>query len=149
MRLAAAEKFIDPQSIVDRLESLGGVAAGGGQKKKPSLTDGANAPRAAGNSVAPVGQTTPAARPTASAAAVELAAGEDGAGGAYVPAAPSLSTEEKRQVHNDPEVKELLSLFGGEVVDVRRAEPPAPACPGGEPAAADVESADEEAEELE
>ena len=44
------------------------------------------------------------------------------------PAAParqaSLSTEEKRHVQNDPAVKEVLALFGGEVIDMRKQPPP-------------------------
>jgi len=35
-----------------------------------------------------------------------------------------LSTEEKRQIRKDPGVKEVLDLFGGEVVDVRKGEVP-------------------------
>ncbi|MHC4295256.1 MAG: DNA polymerase III subunit gamma/tau, partial [Planctomycetota bacterium] len=37
----------------------------------------------------------------------------------HSPRSLTLSTEEKRQVHNDPGVQEVLSLFGGEVIDVR------------------------------
>ena len=31
-----------------------------------------------------------------------------------------LSTAEKQEVHNDPDVQQTLSLFGGKVVDIRR-----------------------------
>lgn len=38
-----------------------------------------------------------------------------------------LSTEEKRQIRKDPTVTQVLELFGGEVVDIRRRPAPQPA----------------------
>ena len=47
----------------------------------------------------------------------------DSNGSASVEVAPralSVSSQEKREVHEDPAVKEVLSRFGGEVIDIRK-----------------------------
>ena len=31
-----------------------------------------------------------------------------------------MSTAEKQEIHKDPAVQNMLSLFGGEVIDIRR-----------------------------
>jgi hypothetical protein len=38
-----------------------------------------------------------------------------------------LSTKERHTIQNDPAVQKVLTLFDGDVVDMRRAEPPDPA----------------------
>ena len=111
LRLAEAEKFIDAASLIARLEQMGGAgsAATGrpaGQKKKPILT-----PRPAAEAAAARQQPAPAP-------AVEKPA-----------ARATLSTKEKNHINKDPAVRKVLSLFGGELVDVVKddAAPPAPA----------------------
>ncbi|HUU23364.1 MAG TPA: DNA polymerase III subunit gamma/tau [Phycisphaerae bacterium] len=114
VRLAAAEKFVDPASLIERLEALsaGGGAAGG-------LAAGPAAVRA---------PAQPARQRPASAPPLGAAQGETKS----PPPPPqrvvqNLSTAEKQEIHNDPAVKEALTLFGGEVVDIRKEEgPPAP-----------------------
>ena len=112
VRLAEADKFVDPASLIERLETL---AAGGIGASQVANSHGNNNFRPAA--------AQPPSRPTKPTPA------------------PSnhnmgLSLEEKRQVHNDPAVKEALSLFGGEVVDMRKQPPPAAQT---EPLAAEVE----------
>jgi DNA polymerase-3 subunit gamma/tau len=120
VRLAAAEKFIDPQSLLDRLERLSAAGAGG-QKKNlaPAPADPAPAPRPAhapcGNRMPNAGKGPPSARPAGPAAA---------SAGNAAPALPPppvrrLNTEERNQIAQDPAVKEVLSLFGGDIVEIR------------------------------
>jgi len=55
--------------------------------------------------------------------------GPDGAAPSQAPAAAAatLNTEEKNAIQKDPAVREVLELFGGEVVDIRKQAPPAAA----------------------
>jgi hypothetical protein len=113
VRLAEAEKFVDPASLVQRLESLAGLKSGG-KKNDPPIEDGgppAGEPQSRGPIRRPVQPQEDKGNQTAS------------------PRALSLSTEEKRQIQNDPVVKEMLSLFGGEIIDMRKQAPPAPEPP--------------------
>jgi len=112
VRLAAADQFVDPASLIERLESLAG-----GEKKKPSVDSPPSQPRttprtAAGRRVSkPLGFETPSRAPGLNGRPSQRVA---------PPRQVSLSTEEKRSVQNDPAVKEVLALFGGEVIDMRK-----------------------------
>jgi DNA polymerase-3 subunit gamma/tau len=121
VRMAEADKFVDPSSLIERLEALAG-----GEKKN---FETASPPRRA------VG--TPAARPASApegahkSAPAEAPATPAGQGPDAQTTPPSarpgrlpLSSEDKRRVSADPAVKEVLSLFGGEIVDMWR-QPPA------------------------
>ncbi len=123
VRLAEAEKFIDPSALVARLESLAGSggagrsvtpAAGPPGKKKLSAPAG----RAAAPKQAPSGGQEPGvdAAPQAKSASAQL------------------STEERNGIHKDPAVREVMSLFGGQLIDVVK-DDPSPA--GGTDTAAD------------
>ena len=188
VRLAEADKFVDPASLIERLEAL----SGGCEKKKPApLTArpaGSAAPAAQGEPAEPVtwelswlranwakvvenltarrqmqvaGAIAPAEVLAFDAGELKLGYGAnhealrrscagrlDGAISSalgalagreirceYVSTAPAdataapprlfggLSTAEKDEVANDPAVKSVTGLFGGEVVDVRRDAP--------------------------
>jgi len=103
VRLAEADKFVDPASLMDRIESL---AQGGGGLAAVASRPGAAGPFPAGRPPAPAARPAPPAQPAPSDETP----------------APSnnLSSAEKQEIHNDPAVKQALSLFGGEVVDIRR-----------------------------
>ena len=130
VRLAEAEKFVDPASLVERLESLASGTPTGTQQKKNSI-----GPRPAGAAPAGSYRSEPNRRaaqasPPPHAAARQPASGADN-GNATVPAANgqrtfgNLSTEEKDRIIKDPPVQETLGLFGGQVLDVRKDVPPA------------------------
>ncbi len=196
VRLAEAEKFVDPQSLIERLESL--AAGGGFQKKKRPLNAARSASPAAPRQAAAqqqAGEAPPveihwnepwlksnwaaviarlfSARASQVAGCLRatepvsfrdgvLTLGFDGnheglrdrcrktlgksiedaltgiagspvrceyvsvgesdspAAAVAPPSAMSVSSEDKKQVHNDPAVKQVLSLFGGEIVDIRK-----------------------------
>jgi DNA polymerase-3 subunit gamma/tau len=160
VRLAEAEKFIDPASLVERLEALSeSPPAPGAQKKKPpppvdaherppraapargQPPPGRGAPAARGGEAIAAGRTAPASAgpPAAAPAAAKREAPKDD--GRYEPVAPEeadvngsalggpplrkLNTAERNAIATDPAVREVLGLFGGEVVDIRReAHPP-------------------------
>jgi len=114
VRLSAADKFVDPASLVDRLESLSG-----GQKKKRSPGSEPVPPirasaQAGPNRPASVTGGAHPSRPGQKARSRQQAPTTD---------QDPLSTEEKRHVRNDPAVKEVLDLFGGEVIDMRKQQP--------------------------
>lgn len=46
----------------------------------------------------------------------------------------ALSTAEKTKINNDPAVQEILTLFGGQVADIRRSDTPTPAASSDEDA---------------
>ena len=100
VRLAEADKFVDPASLMDRIESL---AQGGGGPAAVASRPGVARPFPAGRPPAP------AARPAQPAPSDETPAPSN-----------NLSSAEKQEIHHDPAVKQALSLFGGEVVDIRR-----------------------------
>jgi DNA polymerase-3 subunit gamma/tau len=99
VRLAQAEKFTDPASLLERIESLsrGQAAPAAAQKKKPLMSPAAAVP---GRDESPRGPVQ----------ANSAAAG---------PALAGLTTEEKNQLARDPAVRSVMSLFGGQVVDIR------------------------------
>jgi DNA polymerase-3 subunit gamma/tau len=169
VRLAEAEKFVDPASLIDRLEALsGGAAAGGGgpaarpagagEKKKPiAVAAGSSdsSPPAAhpvGERAGPrqrraeaLGNEDSTQAPAGVPAEAESLAGDEetpgdevpaAGAGSYAPveaqppapdgapAAPSprvaeLSTAERNHLARDPAVQAAMSLFGGEIVDIR------------------------------
>ncbi len=137
VRLAEADKFVDPGSLADRLEALAragrtGGASGPDQKKHAPLTgrtDGARpeAPRPS-QSGGPVGQgqgPVPASR-RPDMPPNQPPSRDDGQQAARPAAGPdpsellSLSTEEKSQIHQDPAVRQVMDLFGGSVVHYQR-----------------------------
>ena len=105
IRLAEAEKFIDPTSLIDRLERLGGGAG-------PMATRSPEKKKA----VAPASEAQYVAEPTAKQ--TPAAQAEAASPPAPAPARQELSTEQKNQVNADPAVQQVMSLFGGELVDV-------------------------------
>jgi len=118
VRLAEAEKFVDPASLIDRLEALGSSGpAAPGKKNAPAQ----KAPRAGGRNA--LGRNSSAG-----------SAGSGAQGGGSQPSQPigepaprrfaGLSTAERNNIHKDPAVREVLDLFGGEVVDIRKEPPP-------------------------
>jgi len=143
VRLAEADKFVDPSSLVDRLESLASGTPSGTQQKKKSIAPRAAAP--AGNyrsepakrvAEPSAASPPPAAKPTARSAtngnsAAPAANGQRSLG--------RLSSEDKDRIMKDPAVKETLSLFGGEVLDIRKEAPPASASQENEETDADNE----------
>ncbi|MHC4562164.1 MAG: DNA polymerase III subunit gamma/tau [Planctomycetota bacterium] len=121
VRLAEAEKFIAPDALIGRLEQLASGAPVSpvgrppvGQKKKlatPAAPAGARPPTAQPSAPEPVGsdggqfEATPQPRPVSA----------------------QLSTEEKNHINKDPAVREVMGLFGGELVDVIKDDGPAEA----------------------
>ncbi len=136
VRLAAADKFVDPESLIERLEAApsappagrvpppsrrGPAARPSGEKKKPS-------PVAA----APAGDEGPREPSPRDSGGSGNGAYETEAQGESPPAPepaprPALSTDERNEIARDPAVREVLELFGGSVVDFRRETPSAEA----------------------
>jgi len=105
VRLAEADKFVDPASLIDRLQALTGPAGAGRAVASPQ--SGRAGP-------APANRRAVQPQPTRPAQAAQ-------------PVNNNLSTAEKQQIHNDPKVREVADLFGGEVVDIRlRSDQPTP-----------------------
>jgi DNA polymerase-3 subunit gamma/tau len=120
VRLAEAEKFVDPASLVERLEQLAAGGAIGGQKKKPVGNTAAKAP-------APANRATRSAAPsTGHAPPSPVSNGSQSPDGSPEPVPPPrskpLSSEQRQQVQQDPAVSQTLSLFEGDLIDVRRVE---------------------------
>jgi len=198
VRLAAAEKFVDPASLIERLQGLAGpgektpdlTAPGGrlpkqGPPRRPRAAEGrveveirwehawlkanwpalmaklaaAGQPRVAGclraaelisfddgvmtlgfdrhhealqrQCSGPLGDAVRQALTALAGRQIQcqyVATGKvQGQGVAASRRNLSLSTAEKREIQNDPAVKEVLSLFGGELIDIRKQPPPEPA----------------------
>jgi DNA polymerase III subunit gamma/tau len=141
VRLAEAEKFIDAESLAERLEQLaaGGAPQNAGQKKKPApdpLTPASRpsvgqakppqpSPAPSANGAQPAPLAPPPEQFTADAPAIDDPPAETGAP-SYVPPAKPISTEEREDVEADPVVVTVKTLFDGDLVDLRR-EPPDPA----------------------
>jgi len=120
VRLADAEKFVDPASLIERLEALSGGAAAGGQKKKPiALREpGAGRPGAEAAGGGGAGRRGPQAGGAPRGAAAGEA-DDNGASGVAAARLATLSTAERNALAKDPSVKVATDLFGGEVVDMR------------------------------
>ena len=118
VRLAEADKFVDPASLIERLEAL--AARGGG----PAAADRAP-PRQAGPASPPDRNAGSHVRSAAPAGAGAKPAAREPVPAAHEPVPPAreaLNSAEKQEIRSDPRVKQVLSLFGGEVVDIRREE---------------------------
>ncbi len=120
IRLAQAEKFIDPQSLVERLRDLAEGGAGVVEKKKPTPMT----PRGGDRGFEPRPQP-----PAPNQHATRQPQGErEDVNNAPTPPDPprqmrhQLSTAQREEVHNDPAVKEVLTLFEGEIIDIRQHE---------------------------
>ena len=143
VRLAEAEKFVDPSSLIERLEALSGGRPAAGQKKKPvavpqagdapgsggggrlgAPSAGGGAPNARGGVADEPRQRSAGALKSSSAgASMGPSAGApgneaDAPGGGPATSAPSLSTAEREELKKDPAVKAVTDLFGGDVVHV-------------------------------
>ncbi len=134
VRLAEAEKFVDPASLIERLEQLsaGGTTPPRGPKK--TLANSKPSPPApAGRSSSPGARSAnpPFAAPhdpqpkeaSSGGGPSRNAPAPDSSAPGPKPARP-LSTEERNKVRQDPAVREVMTLFGGDVVDIRRDEQP-------------------------
>jgi len=107
VRLAEAEKFIDPEALADRLAQAGGGAPARprtlpAEKKKPPVA------------AAPPSRPDPSAGPAAGRYESTRAA----------PPRRDLSTEEKNAISADPAVRKVMGLFGGELIDIVADRPP-------------------------
>ncbi len=130
VRLADAEKFVDPASLIDRLEALSGGEGAAGQKKKPIALGRPGRGRGQEQKGA---REDPRHRPSTALGTKDSAAaspdgrvGAGGPGGDNAAAAgdvsgrlATLSTAERNELAKDPCVKAAADLFGGEVVDIR------------------------------
>ena len=136
VRLADAEKFVDPASLIDRLEALSAGGAAAGQKKKPIALDrpgGGRGQEQKGAREHPRHRPSTALGTKGSAGAsgaerlghngdpVESAAEAERnrAAGDVSGRLATLSTAERNELAKDPCVKAAADLFGGEVVDIR------------------------------
>jgi len=122
VRLAEADKFIDPSSLIERIEALAaGGAAPAGQKKNAPVVRPAPAKAPPGQPARP--SPRPAARPVRSAPlpapAATAANTHTSAGNGNAPHR-ALSSEESDTVRKDPAVQSVMGLFHGDVVDIRR-----------------------------
>ncbi|HOD82013.1 MAG: DNA polymerase III subunit tau [Planctomycetes bacterium ADurb.Bin126] len=141
VRLSESEKFVDPSSLLDRLEALRGGAAGGFHEKKNVAPDraaptgrfgsaGTYAPaRPAPAKAAMPGPGGPPARQAASPPPAAGATG--GNGGPAASASPAvrprraLSTVEQNEINKDPVVQTVRDLFGAAVEGMERDAPAA------------------------
>jgi DNA polymerase-3 subunit gamma/tau len=104
VRLAEADKFIDPQSLIERL-------GGAGEAQKKKLTSPAEPPPAAAQTPQVQQRQSPAQpQPAAPAPPVPRAA-------------TALSTQEKSNILKDASVRAVIDLFGGGVSDFRVVPP--------------------------
>ncbi|NQU74690.1 MAG: DNA polymerase III subunit gamma/tau [Planctomycetes bacterium] len=99
VRLAAADKFVDPASLIQRLEQLAQKAPGGAVSAQTGLRR-QTAPVAGPPSAAPVASPPPAATVGS-------------------PPAARITSQQRIQVESDPAVKSVTDLFGGALVDIR------------------------------
>ena len=125
VRLAEADKFIDPASLVERLEALsGGAARGGGPA--PAARAPYSPPAGEKKKPIPIGDSSAAGVASAPPAAAIGAAGGRRPAAGDVPSAPaapvrSLSTSDRNNLAKDPAVRAVMDLFGGQIVDMRAA----------------------------
>ncbi|MCK5113890.1 MAG: DNA polymerase III subunit gamma/tau [Phycisphaerae bacterium] len=132
VRLAEADKFVDPSSLIERLEQLSAGGMTGGLKKK-SLANPASpqVPTATPQNLPPsqsaTSQTRSSAPPTADRSpspgmeSSENSAAPETAPAITAPVAQQhrpLSTEQRLAVQQDPAVQTVMTLFDGALVDV-------------------------------
>ena len=119
VRLAEADKFIDPASLIERLENMPASGPATGQEKKvvPAAAPGVAPPQAAPAS-------SQAAQTPSPPAAVAGLSDATSAPGTPPPAPPrefgKLSVAERTEIVKDPAVAAVSDLFGGQLVDARR-----------------------------
>lgn len=130
VRLAEADKFVDPDSLVQRLEALAHGRSVGHDVKKNFPLRQTPAPAAPARQAPQAGFTaaSPARQPLTpppSAARADQAQAPQRAAPAQ-PAQPAaaharpvvLSSKDKEQINKDPAVKAVTDLFGGEVIHI-------------------------------
>jgi len=139
VRLADAEKFVDPASLIERLESIATGRPMMGEKKKSiglppaqaarpaagaqgSYSPGRQANRAPTPKVA-TPNAAPASAPATNAPATAPADDSPEPAEPVSPSARSLSTEERNELSNDPAVKAVIDAFGGSVVHYEVGQP--------------------------
>ncbi len=134
VRLADAEKFIDPAAITARLEAIAsGAPLAPNQKKKARLAPAAVAPAPSASALAE--KTAP--RPAPARTAEPQTSPPNGTNGSR---SVTLSTEDRNQINRDPAVQEVMSLFpGSELVGIERNDP-MPSSPDGDTDDSDLES---------
>ena len=132
VRLADAEKFVDPSSLIDRLESIATGRPMMGEKKKaiglppapaarPAATRGSYSPsRPANTQPAPIAAP---ASPVTNAPATTTPNDSPEPAQPVSPAALNLSTAERNELANDPAVKAVIDAFGGSVVHYEVGQP--------------------------
>jgi hypothetical protein len=135
VRLADAEKFVDPGSLIERLESIATGRGVAGEKKKPIGLPASAAARPAASGGGTYAPRAPAGAAAAPGAAVPAQAAEAVdkpalTGQAATPAqpvvnssAPNLSTAEVNELAKDPAVKAVLEAFGGSIVHYEVGQP--------------------------
>jgi DNA polymerase-3 subunit gamma/tau len=138
VRLAEADKFVDPQSLLGLLEGsppsgAAGTGAGAAGARAGSAAAGRRdvaafarpASASGGNSPRPVGSPSPAApaRTAPQSPAPSAAEAPPPRKARSADDLKGLSTAERQEIQNDPAVREALRLFGGDVVDMRKDAP--------------------------
>ena len=111
VRLAAADKFVDPESLIDRLEKLAGA-----EKKKLPV----GRPM---RSASQVGSRQPGSkliRPGRQESTRRRAAEPAARARSSVARGMPLSTAEKQEIHKDPSVQKVLGLFDGQIIAMER-----------------------------
>ncbi len=146
VRLAEAEKFIDPSALLARLESLAGGGRPAGSVARPAekkkLTP---VPTPANDSSAPASAAPRHSLASPSAPAPSAPARDNGQpradnGNANGTGARlQLSTTERNEVNQDPAVRQVMDLFGGTLAGITPDE-------AAKPDAADPDESEEEAD---
>jgi len=120
VRLAEADKFVDPGSLIERLEALtGGTAVTGQKKNAPIARRPVASPPLGAPPVRPMARPAPSNAP---APAVQAAPTTSNGNGAEQ-LVRQLSTAETDEIRKDPAVQSVMGLFQGDVVDIRKDEP--------------------------
>ena len=140
VRLAQADKFIDPESLIKRLESLPGGGGAGVKKNAPLNLDAAGSdprPRASAPALAQPASSGRPARPTPAKRRADpqsqVPAQDDARTEQDQPEQPSpeaqrpLSSAENAEIARDPVVQRVRSLFDGTVMQSLRDPEQAPA----------------------
>jgi len=130
VRLADAEKFIDPASLIERLESIATGRGMTGEKKKPISLPPAAAARTASQAGGAYARSRPAntqpTKPTEPTEPTSNASPADNSNEPGQPVSPSalnLSTAERNELAKDPAVKAVIDAFGGSVVHYEVGQP--------------------------
>lgn len=155
VRLAEADKFVDPSSLLERLEALASGTPMDQKKNSlgPSVAPAMAAPAKAGgysssapSSSAPASSASRSAQPArvpyggksdqnpGNASPGQTEKGETVAqnASAAVARVSPISTAEKSEILKDSSVRAVLGLFGGEVADIQRVRGSEPVAEGEE-----------------